>query len=70
MGIGNQNGRLTQGSGPSTFQQSCGNIQILVVDNGPNVTLSAICRTTSGNSVPTSLSLNNITNINGNLEQR
>ena len=41
MGISNQNGRLTQGSGPSTFHQSCGNIQILVVDNGPNVTLNA-----------------------------
>src|SRR5579872_3518261 len=30
QGISNQNGKLVQGTGPSTFQQSCGNIQILV----------------------------------------
>jgi hypothetical protein len=68
QGISNQNGKLTQGTGPSTFQQSCGNIQILV-NNGPNATLSALCRTTSGSSVATSLSLNNISNNNGNLQQ-
>jgi hypothetical protein len=68
QGISNQNGKLTQGSGPSTFQQSCGNIQILV--DGPNVTLSAICRMTNGSSTPTSLSLNNIANNNGNLVQQ
>ena len=68
QGISNQNGKLMQGSGPSTFQQSCGNIQILT-DNGPNTTLSAICRTTSGMSVATSLPLNNISNNNGNLQQ-
>ena len=44
QGISNQNGKLTQGTGPSTFQQSCGNIQILI-NNGPNATLSALCRT-------------------------
>ncbi len=69
QGISNQNGKLTQGSGPSTFQQSCGNIQILV-GNGPNVTLSALCRTTSGSSDATSLWLNNIANNNGNLVQQ
>jgi CVNH domain len=68
QGISNQNGKLTQGTGASTFQQSCGNIQILV-NNGPNATLSALCRTTSGSSVATSLSLNNISNNNGNLQQ-
>jgi hypothetical protein len=68
QGISNQNGKLTQGSGASTFQKSCGNIQI-VVNNGPNTTLSALCRTTSGSSVATSLSLNGITNNNGNLAQ-
>jgi CVNH domain len=68
QGISNENGKLTQGNGPSTFQKSCGNIQILV-DNGPAVTLSALCRTTSGSSNATSLSLDNISNNNGNLKQ-
>jgi hypothetical protein len=67
QGISNQNGKLTQGTGPSTFQQSCGNIQVIV--NGPNSLLSALCRTTSGSSLATSLSLNNISNNNGNLAQ-
>jgi CVNH domain len=67
QGISNQNGKLTQGTGASTFQQSCGYIQIIV--NGPDVELSALCRTTSGSSNPTSLSLNNISNNNGNLQQ-
>lgn len=68
QGISNQNGKLTQGGGQSTFQKSCGNIQILV-DNGPGVTLSALCRTTSGSSNATSLGLDNISNQNGNLKQ-
>jgi hypothetical protein len=68
MGISNQNGHLTQGAGASTFQQSCGAIQILV--NGPIVTLSAYCRASNGSSSPTSLSLNNIGNNNGNLVQQ
>lgn len=67
QGISNQNGKLTQGTGPSTFQQSCGNIQVIV--NGPNSLLSALCRTTNGSSNSTSLSLNNISNNNGNLSQ-
>jgi hypothetical protein len=69
QGISNQNGKLTQGSGRSTFQMSCGNIQILV-DNGPTVTLSAICRMTNGSSTASSLSLNNIANNNGTLVQQ
>jgi len=69
QGISNQNGKLTHGgSGNSTFQMSCGNILILV--DGPNVTLSAICRMTNGSSTSTSLSLNNIANINGTLTQQ
>ena len=69
QGISNQNGKLTQGSGASTFQQSCGNIQILI-NNSPNTTLSALCRATNGSSQPTSLSLNGIANNNGNLVQQ
>jgi hypothetical protein len=69
QGISNQNGKLTQGSGASTFQQSCGNIQILV-PNGPGVLLSALCRMTNGMANPTSLSLNNIANNNGTLVQQ
>lgn len=68
MGISNQNGKLTQGSGDSTFQKSCGSIQVLA--NTPNVTLSAYCRASSGQSDATSLSLNNISNNNGNLQQK
>jgi hypothetical protein len=66
-GISNQNGKLVQGSGASTFHQSCGNIVIEV--DGPFVTLTALCRTTSGASNSTSLSLDNISNNNGNLTQ-
>ena len=69
QGISNQNGKLTQGTGPSTFQQSCGSIQILLDNGGPNVILSAVCRTTSGQFLSTSLPLNNINNTNGNLTQ-
>ena len=67
QGISNQNGKLTQGSGASSFQKSCGNIQILV--NGPYVTLAAYCRMTNGSSNSTSLSLNGISNQNGTLKQ-
>lgn len=67
-GISNQNGKLTQGTGASTFQKSCGNIQI-IVGNGPNTTLSALCRASSGSSIATSLPLNGIANNNGNLVQ-
>lgn len=67
-GISNQNGTLTQGSGASSFQQSCGNIQI-IANNPQQVTLSAFCRTASGSSNPTSLQLNNISNNNGVLQQ-
>ena len=68
QGISNQNGKLTQGSGASTFQQSCGNIQI-VVKSSSDVALTALCRTTGGASNATSLPLNNISNNNGNLTQ-
>jgi CVNH domain len=67
QGISNENGLLKQGSGPSTFQKSCGTIQILV--GGPDVELTAQCRTVSGASNATSLSLDNISNNNGNLVQ-
>ena len=67
QGISNQNGILTQGSGASSFQKSCGNIQIIIT--GPNALLSAMCRTSAGASNATSLSLSNINNNNGNLSQ-
>lgn len=68
QGISNQNGKLVQGSGSSTFQQSCGNIQI-VVNSTTSVTLTAFCRTSSGSSVASSLPLNGISNQNGKLAQ-
>ena len=63
-GLSNQNGNLTQGGGASTFQQSCGNIQ--VVANAQSATLTALCRTGSGSSNATSAPLN-LGNNNGNL---
>jgi hypothetical protein len=68
QGIQNENGVLKQGSGASAFQKSCGSIQILV--DGPDVTLAALCKTTSGQFNSTSLSLNNINNDNGKLVQQ
>jgi hypothetical protein len=68
QGISNQNGVLTRGSGNSTFQQSCGTIQILV--DGPNAVMSAVCRQSNGSSRPTSLSLNGINNNSGTLVQQ
>jgi hypothetical protein len=67
QGTSNQNGKLTQGSGASTFQQSCGNIHITI--DGANVTLAAYCRTSGGSSSATSIPLNNISNNNGTLAQ-
>lgn len=66
-GISNQNGKLTHGDGASSFQQSCGSIQILV--DGPDVTLSAICSNSRGQALETSLPLRNISNDNGKLSQ-
>jgi len=68
QGISNQNGQLTGGgSGPASFQQSCGNIQILA--DGSSVQLSALCRTTGGQSNPTGIELDGISNNNGVLSQ-
>ena len=64
-GISNQNGNLTVGGGASTFQKSCGNIQITA--NAQGATLSALCRNSGGGSNATSIPLNNIGNNNGNL---
>lgn len=65
MGISNQNGQLTSGSGASTFQQSCGNIQVSATPSG--AMLSAICRTAAGDANATTTPLNGINNNNGNL---
>jgi hypothetical protein len=67
-GIGNSNGNLVSTGGPATFQQSCGNITVAVV-NTSTVTLNAYCRTGGGASNPTSYTLNGIGNNNGNLSQ-
>ena len=64
-GISNQNGKLVQGGGSSTFQQSCGSIEILVA--GGSVKLAAMCRTRSGSFNSTTLALNGISNNNGTL---
>ncbi len=67
QGISNQNGKLTQGTGPSTFHQSCGNIQVAI--DGTNVTLTARCRASNGSVIPTSLPLDNLKDDNGKLIQ-
>ncbi|MEM7052985.1 MAG: CVNH domain-containing protein [Pseudomonadota bacterium] len=66
--IGNVNGVLTEADGASTFQQSCGNIQIQV--DGPFVTLTAICFNSAGQPVSTSYDLNGISSDNGQLGQQ
>lgn len=63
-GISNQNGNLVQGSGASTFQQSCGSIQVATSAQGANLT--ALCRNSGGGVNATSVPLN-IGNNNGNL---
>jgi hypothetical protein len=67
QGIGNQNGVLTTVGGASTFQSSCGNIEVAV--DGTNVKLTGYCRNSSGASAPSSIPLNNIRNNNGVLSQ-
>lgn len=64
-GISNQNGKLVNSGGASSFQQSCGNINITVTTS--SATLNAFCRTTSGASNSTSIALDGISNNNGNL---
>lgn len=60
-GVSNQNGELKLGSGASTFQKSCGSIQI------KDGVIYADCRQTNGMSRPTSLVLPDIANNNGEL---
>ena len=67
-GISNQNGALKSTGGASTFQQSCGNIQIQVV-NSSTVNLTGLCRASDGSSMSASIGLN-IGNNNGNLQQQ
>lgn len=62
-GVSNQNGKLTMSGGASSFQQSCGSIQVLV--DGPDVTLYAQCRTMRGNFLESSLPILGISNQNG-----
>ncbi|MES0490522.1 MAG: CVNH domain-containing protein [Leptospirales bacterium] len=69
QGISNVNGKLVQGSGASSFQKSCGNIQIVVV-NTSTVNLVASCRTAKGTFAAASLRLNGIGNNNGKLAQK
>jgi hypothetical protein len=54
---------LQRAMGESSFQKSCGNIQITV--SGLQVMLTAMCRTMSGTSLAASLPLNGISNRNG-----
>jgi hypothetical protein len=66
LGISNQNGMLAYANNgqASSFQTSCGSIDIFA--EGPYVTLSASCKSSSGYN-ETSLQLNNINNQDGNL---
>jgi len=65
-GIGNSNGNLVaSGTGASTFQQSCGNIQIMA--NASGATLSALCRNSGGGMNASSVALTGIKNNNGTL---
>lgn len=68
QGISNQNGKLIQGSGSSSFQKSCGNIQINI-NSTDSVSISAYCKNDHGSSLSTSLPLNGIRNQDGKLVQ-
>lgn len=63
-GIGNDDGHLVNSGGASTFQQSCGSIQIK--PSGPNaVILHATCRMADGQSLSTSIEIGGISNNDG-----
>jgi len=63
MGISNQDGVLTMSGGASSFQQSCGNIQLEVLLD--SVTLTANCRRANGQFLETAIDINGINNSNG-----
>ena len=65
-GVGNNNGTLTQGSGASTFQQSCGNIDIQITGTA-GVFVTALCRDDNGNSQSTSIEVIGLGNNDGTL---
>ena len=68
-GIVNTNGVLTNLNSqvPSSFQTNCGSIEIY--SEGPIVTLTAMCQMNNNQFNETSVSLNNINNVNGVLVQ-
>lgn len=66
-GIDNVNGTLTASEGTSSFQNSCGDIEIMV--DGPYVTLTANCFNDGGEVISTSFPLENISSNNGQLKQ-
>ena len=65
-GISNEDGKLVQGSGVSSFHRSCTTIAISVV--GQAVVLAAQCRPVNGAAVSAVLALDGIDNINGDLK--
>lgn len=63
-GISNQDGHLTNSGGASSFQQSCGSIEIS--SHGPDaVVLYAACRMSNGQSLSTSIEIGGISNVDG-----
>lgn len=63
-GIANDDGFLVNNGGPSTFQQSCGSIQVRAA--GPDaMILHATCRKADGQSLATSIELGGISNVDG-----
>jgi hypothetical protein len=69
-GISNDNGFLTRGAltKNSSFQETCGNIHIDVIDT-EFVRLVAFCKENDGTYRYTTLGLNNIANVGGTLQQ-
>lgn len=65
-GISNENGTLTQSGGASSFQKSCGNIDIQITGTA-GVFLTALCRDGNGNSQSTSIEIEGLGNNDGNL---
>lgn len=67
-GFSNNEGRLTAGAGVSTFQKTCKDMKVEARDD--HVHLTATCKKTSGEWVPTSTILYDVDNIDGKLRHR
>ena len=67
-GFENKEGRLSAGPGLSSFQKTCKDMNVEV--KGEHVHLTAMCKKTSGEWVPTSTIVYDVENIDGNMRHK